>query len=51
VDNGRPTVEHAPAAPHTRIYREVARRVAAKLALRARDYSGRFPNIVIQKNT
>jgi len=26
----------------------VARRVGAKLALRARDYSSRFPNIVIQ---
>ena len=30
------------------IYRDIARRVAAVLALRAREYSGKFPNIVIQ---
>ncbi len=51
VDQGLPTVATAPDAPSTTAYREVARRVTTKLALRARDYSGRFPNIVIQKNT
>jgi len=51
ADSGRPTVETAPDAASTMAYREVARRVTTKLALRARDYSGRFPNIVIQKNT
>jgi ATP-binding protein involved in chromosome partitioning len=51
VDQGLPTVATAPDAPSTAAYREVARRVTTKLALRARDYSGRFPNIVIQKNT
>ncbi len=51
VDNGLPTVATAPDAPSTTAYREVARRITTKLALRARDYSGRFPNIVIQKNT
>ena len=48
VDNGKPTVATMPDAPSTEIYRQVARRVGAKLALRARDYSSRFPNIVIQ---
>ncbi len=48
VDSGRPTVATLPDAASTEIYRQVARRVAAKLALRARDYSSRFPNIVIQ---
>jgi len=48
VDSGKPTVATMPDAPSTEIYRQVARRVGAKLALRARDYSSRFPNIVIQ---
>jgi ATP-binding protein involved in chromosome partitioning len=51
VDAGRPTVETDPDSAATNAYRDVARRVAAKLALRARDYSARFPNIVIQKNS
>jgi ATP-binding protein involved in chromosome partitioning len=51
VDSGRPTVVTDPESPSTQVYREIARRVAAKLALRARDYSSRFPNIVIQKNS
>ncbi|MSR13887.1 MAG: iron-sulfur cluster carrier protein ApbC [Gammaproteobacteria bacterium] len=51
VDNGRPTVETDPDSVATQVYREIARRVTTKLALRARDYSGRFPNIVIQKST
>ncbi|MBI2801467.1 MAG: iron-sulfur cluster carrier protein ApbC [Gammaproteobacteria bacterium] len=51
VDNGRPTVHTDPESSATQVYREIARRVTAKLALRAKDYSGRFPNIVIQKNS
>ncbi len=51
VDEGRPTVETDPESAATQIYRDVARRVTAKLARRARDFSGRFPNIVIQKST
>ena len=48
VDNGRPTVAITPDSPTSGMYREIARRIAAKLALRARDYSAKFPNIVIQ---
>ena len=48
VDSGRPTVATLPDAPSTELYRQIARRVGAKLARRARDYSGKFPNIVIQ---
>ena len=29
-------------------YRDIARRVAAKLSLRKKDFSAKFPNIVIQ---
>jgi ATP-binding protein involved in chromosome partitioning len=32
------------------IYREIARRTAAKLASQAKDYSSKFPNIVIENN-
>ena len=51
VDAGRPTVETDPDSAATTAYRDIARRVAAKLALRGRDYSAKFPNIVIQKNS
>jgi ATP-binding protein involved in chromosome partitioning len=30
------------------IYKAIARKMAAKLAMLSRDYSGKFPNIVIQ---
>jgi ATP-binding protein involved in chromosome partitioning len=32
------------------IYREIARRTAAKLALRSKSYAAKFPQIVIQNN-
>ena len=48
VDNGRPTVAIEPESAIAESYREIARRVTAKLALRARDFSAKFPNIVVQ---
>ncbi len=48
VDNGRPTVAIEPDGAIAEAYRAIARKVAARLALRARDYSARFPNIVVQ---
>ena len=50
MDAGRPTVAFAPDSPATTSYREIARRVGAKLALRAKDYSAKFPKIVVQNN-
>ena len=50
VDGGQPTLVTHPDAPFTQVYREVARKVAARLARRARDYTGKFPNIVIQNS-
>ncbi len=49
VDSGKPTVAIQPDSTASRTYREIARKIGAKLALRARDYSARFPNIVIEK--
>jgi ATP-binding protein involved in chromosome partitioning len=50
VDGGTPTVAADPDGRITQIYREIARRVAAKLSLQAKEYSAKFPNIVIQNN-
>ncbi len=50
VDEGKPTVALHPDSAITLNYRAIARKAAAQLALktRDRDYSGRFPKIVIQ---
>jgi ATP-binding protein involved in chromosome partitioning len=48
VDNGKPTVAMDPNSRVAEIYRDIARKIAAKLSLRARDYSAKFPKIVIQ---
>ena len=50
VDNGRPTVAIDPESRISHIYRDIARRMAAKLSQRAKEYSAKFPNIVIQNN-
>ena len=48
TDNGKPTVVADPEGRLAQVYREIARRVAAKLSLRKKDFSAKFPNIVIQ---
>lgn len=48
ADSGRPTVVADPDSRAADMYREIARKMAAKLALRNKDYSGKFPNIVIK---
>ena len=50
TDGGKPTVVAEPAARISQIYREIARKTAAKLSLQAKDYAAKFPNIVIQNN-
>ncbi|PYG01223.1 ATP-binding protein involved in chromosome partitioning [Thioalkalivibrio sp. ALE21] len=50
ADGGEPTVIADPDGRITEIYREIARRTGARLAEQARDYSSKFPNIVIQNN-
>ncbi len=50
ADSGRPSVVAAPDSRPTQIYREIARKMAAKLAVTAKDYSNKFPEIVIQNN-
>lgn len=48
MDNGKPIVALLPDSRPSQMYREIARRIAAKLARRAKDHSAKFPNIVIQ---
>jgi ATP-binding protein involved in chromosome partitioning len=50
ADGGKPTVVADPDGRISQIYREIGRRVAAKLSTQAKDYSTKFPNIVIENN-
>ncbi|WP_308389232.1 iron-sulfur cluster carrier protein ApbC [Acidithiobacillus sp. AMEEHan] len=48
ADSGAPTVVAAPDSPLAKIYRELARHVAGRIALQAVDHSHKFPKIVIE---
>jgi ATP-binding protein involved in chromosome partitioning len=48
ADGGRPTVVADPEGRPAQIYKEIARKAAAKLALAAKDFSSKFPKIVVQ---
>ena len=50
TDDGKPTVVADPDGAVAKIYRDIARRVAAKLSQKTKDHSAAFPNIVIQNN-
>jgi ATP-binding protein involved in chromosome partitioning len=50
ADSGKPTVAADPESRAAQTYREIARRVAVKIAEKAQDFSAAFPKIVI-KNT
>ena len=48
ADGGEPSVMAMPDSRVAQIYREIARKTAAKLAVKSKDYSAKFPKIVIQ---
>ncbi len=50
TDSGKPSVAADPESRTSQIYREIARKTAAKLSLQAKDYAAKFPRIVIQNN-
>jgi ATP-binding protein involved in chromosome partitioning len=50
TDSGKPTVVADPDGPVATIYRDIARRVAARIARQSEDRSSVFPKIVIQNN-
>ncbi|MBS1154886.1 MAG: ATP-binding protein [Proteobacteria bacterium] len=49
ADAGRPSVADEPDGKIAGLYKAIARKVAVKVADKARDYSSKFPTIVIQK--
>ncbi len=51
ADGGKPTVVADPDGEVAAIYRAVARRVALKVAVMARDFSGKFPTITVSSDT
>ncbi len=51
ADNGRPTVVADPDGDIAATYKAVARQVAVKIALKAKDFSAKFPTISVSKGT
>ena len=51
ADAGRPTVVADPDGDIAAIYKAVARQVAVKIALKAKDFSAKFPTINVSKGT
>ncbi len=50
ADLGRPTVVAEPDSRPAQIYKAIARKTAAKLALKTKDFSAKFPTIVVQNS-
>ena len=50
TDSGMPTVVADPDGKVASIYRDIARKIAVKVAEKARDMSSKFPNIVIRND-
>jgi ATP-binding protein involved in chromosome partitioning len=48
ADSGHPTVASDPESAAAQAYRNTARQMAATLALQGRDYSSKFPKIVVE---
>jgi ATP-binding protein involved in chromosome partitioning len=48
ADSGKPTVIADPDGNIAKIYKQIARRVAVKIAEMAQDHSAVFPKIVVQ---
>jgi len=48
ADSGTPTVAADPESQISHLYRGMARKMAASLSVKAKDFSGKIPNIVIQ---
>ena len=51
ADSGMPTVVAHPQGEVAALYRQIALQVAARIALKAKDFSSKFPSIKISKET
>jgi ATP-binding protein involved in chromosome partitioning len=50
TDSGRPTVVAEPDGPVAQVYKDIARKVAVKIAEKAKDMTSKFPSIVIKND-
>jgi len=50
TDSGRPTVVADPDGPVATVYKAIARKVAVKVAERAKDMTSKFPSIVVKND-
>jgi ATP-binding protein involved in chromosome partitioning len=50
TDSGKPTVAADPDGPVAKIYKDIARKLAVKVAEKAKDMTSKFPNIVIKND-
>ena len=50
TDSGRPTVVAEPFGPVAQVYKDIARKVAVKIAEKAKDMTSKFPSIVIKND-
>jgi ATP-binding protein involved in chromosome partitioning len=50
TDSGKPTVVADPDGQVATLYKEIARKVAIKVAEKAKDMSSKFPSIVIKND-
>jgi ATP-binding protein involved in chromosome partitioning len=50
ADSGMPTVVADPDGPIAQIYKDIARKVAVKIAEKAKDMTSKFPSIVIKND-
>jgi ATP-binding protein involved in chromosome partitioning len=50
TDRGEPTVVSDACSHHAGLFHTIAKRTAAKLSLQNKDYSAKFPKIVVQTN-
>jgi ATP-binding protein involved in chromosome partitioning len=48
ADSGKPTVVADPDGAIAKVYKQIARRVAVRVAEMAQDHSAAFPKIVVQ---
>lgn len=51
ADSGKPTVASDPEGELAGLYKAMARRMAATIARRSKDYSAKFPTITVSKDT
>jgi ATP-binding protein involved in chromosome partitioning len=51
ADSGKPTVVSDPDSEVAGLYKAVARKVAVSIAAKNKDFSSKFPSIIISKNT